>query len=146
MAVGFRCSMPFLPGFLLRVRSTRSRALLAGFCWVIGVGAGAGFTVPASGAQSLSLTPPMGWNDWAHYQCGFTAQTILDNAKLLVNTGLAARGYNTVTIDDCWMQKVARCSRQFAGRSGTVSARNEAAGRRHPCPGPEIRHLRGRRL
>jgi len=47
----------------------------------------------------------MGWNDWAHYQCGFTAQTILDNAQLLVKTGLAARGYKTVTIDDCWMQK-----------------------------------------
>jgi alpha-galactosidase len=47
----------------------------------------------------------MGWNDWAHYQCGFTAQTILDNAKALVKTGLSARGYNTVTIDDCWMLK-----------------------------------------
>ena len=47
----------------------------------------------------------MGWNDWAHYQCGFTEQTILENAKALVTTGLAARGYNTVTIDDCWMAK-----------------------------------------
>lgn len=47
----------------------------------------------------------MGWNDWAHYQCGYTAQTILANAKELVKTGLAARGYNTVTIDDCWMQR-----------------------------------------
>jgi alpha-galactosidase len=53
----------------------------------------------------LAATPPMGWNDWAHYQCGFTAQTILDNATALVKTGLAARGYNTVTIDDCWMLK-----------------------------------------
>lgn len=47
----------------------------------------------------------MGWNDWAHYQCGYTAQTIIANAKALVSTGLATRGYNTVTIDDCWMQK-----------------------------------------
>ena len=47
----------------------------------------------------------MGWNDWAHYQCNFTAQTILDNAHALVKSGLAARGYNTVTIDDCWMLK-----------------------------------------
>lgn len=61
----------------------------------------------ASGAKGelLASVPPMGWNDWAHYQCGFTAQTILDNARALVKTGLAARGYNTVTIDDCWMQK-----------------------------------------
>ena len=47
----------------------------------------------------------MGWNDWAHYQCGYTAQTILDNAHALVSTGLAKLGYDTVTIDDCWMLK-----------------------------------------
>jgi len=55
--------------------------------------------------QRLAVTPPMGWNDWAHYQCGFTAKTILANARALVRTGLAARGYRTVTIDDCWMLK-----------------------------------------
>ena len=53
----------------------------------------------------LAATPPMGWNDWAHYQCGYTAQTILDNANALVSTGLAARGYTLVAIDDCWMAK-----------------------------------------
>ena len=57
----------------------------------------------ARAAQRLAMTPPMGWNDWAHYQCDFTAQTILANARALVRTGLAARGYRTVTIDDCWM-------------------------------------------
>lgn len=64
-----------------------------------------GLTASQSNAQALALTPPMGWNDWAHYQCGFDGQTILDNATALVKTGLAARGYNTVTIDDCWMLK-----------------------------------------
>lgn len=64
-----------------------------------------GLGTPSSSPQLLAATPPMGWNDWAHYQCGYTAQTILSNAKALVSTGLAARGYNTVTIDDCWMQK-----------------------------------------
>jgi alpha-galactosidase len=62
-----------------------------------------GHAAPAT--PQLAPLPPMGWNDWAHYQCGFTAQTILANAKSLVKTGLAARGYDTVTIDDCWMQK-----------------------------------------
>lgn len=69
----------------------------------------AGAVVPSFAAAAegkpLALTPPMGWNDWAHYQCGFTADTILDNAKALVSTGLARLGYDTVTIDDCWMQK-----------------------------------------
>jgi len=63
------------------------------------------FAFAADGPGKLAPTPPMGWNDWAHYQCAFTAQTILSNAKALVKTGLAADGYNTVTIDDCWMQK-----------------------------------------
>jgi len=53
--------------------------------------------------QQLAVTPPMGWNDWAHYQCGYTAATILANARALVRSGLASRGYDTVTIDDCWM-------------------------------------------
>lgn len=60
---------------------------------------------------TLAATPPMGWNDWAHYECNYTAQTILDNAHALVSSGLAARGYDTVTIDDCWMGK----SRNTAG-------------------------------
>lgn len=74
---------------------------LASACWA---------PVPVFGAQAgdkniLAATPPMGWNDWAHYQCGYTAKTILDNARALVSTGLAARGYNLVAIDDCWMGK-----------------------------------------
>jgi alpha-galactosidase len=83
-----------LPAFIL------TTLLLALFC---------GMTIPSFAASAngklLAATPPMGWNDWAHYQCDFTAQTILTNAKELVKTGLAAHGYNTVTIDDCWMQK-----------------------------------------
>ena len=68
--------------------------------------AAVGLSSMALGAQrGLALTPPMGWNDWAHYQCDFTANTILANARALVRTGLAARGYDTVTIDDCWMLK-----------------------------------------
>jgi alpha-galactosidase len=63
------------------------------------------FAAPANDAPPLAATPPMGWNDWAHYQCNYNAQDILSSAKALVTTGLAARGYDTVTIDDCWMQK-----------------------------------------
>ena len=59
-------------------------------------------TIPAAAAP-LAPTPPMGWNDWAHYQCNYNEQTILDNANALVSTGLAAKGYNPVTMDDCWM-------------------------------------------
>ncbi|HJS91294.1 MAG TPA: ricin-type beta-trefoil lectin domain protein [Steroidobacteraceae bacterium] len=76
------------------------------FLLLIAAAAGLGLPRMSLGAQHpLALTPPMGWNDWAHYQCDFTANTILANARALVRTGLAARGYDTVTIDDCWMLK-----------------------------------------
>ncbi|HTV83578.1 MAG TPA: alpha-galactosidase [Acidobacteriaceae bacterium] len=51
----------------------------------------------------------MGWNDWASYQCDHTAQTIFENVQALVRTGLAARGYKIVNIDDCWTQKARDC-------------------------------------
>lgn len=54
-------------------------------------------------AATLAATPPMGWNDWAHYECSVTEQTVVANADALVSTGLAAKGYKTVTVDDCWM-------------------------------------------
>ncbi|MFE9422919.1 ricin-type beta-trefoil lectin domain protein [Kitasatospora sp. NPDC006697] len=61
---------------------------------------------PATAAPTTALlasTPPMGWNDWAHYQCGIDEQTVTANADALVSSGLAAKGYTTVTVDDCWM-------------------------------------------
>ena len=88
-------------------RRSRSLSVVLLLLFLVSVSGAAvpAFGAPAGGSKPLAATPPMGWNDWAHYQCGYTAQTILDNAKELVSSGLAARGYDTVTIDDCWMQK-----------------------------------------
>src|SRR5262249_47967357 len=57
----------------------------------------------ASSYNGLALTPPMGWNDWSYYQCNIDEDLILQQAHALVTTGLAAKGYDTVTTDDCWM-------------------------------------------
>lgn len=67
----------------------------------------------ATNGANLAPLPPMGWNDWAHYGCttnnpyqGHVGpseslfHTVADN---LVSSGLAAKGYKTVTVDDCWM-------------------------------------------
>ncbi len=62
----------------------------------------------ASGGGSyngLALTPPMGYNDWSYYQCGENQNVMLRQARALVRTGLAAKGYDTVTTDDCWMAR-----------------------------------------
>lgn len=61
-------------------------------------------TATSGDGRSLAVTPPMGWNDWAHYQCGVTESIVKANAQALVSSGLAAKGYDTVTVDDCWMQ------------------------------------------
>ncbi|MFC6704418.1 NEW3 domain-containing protein [Flexivirga alba] len=62
-------------------------------------------TAAASGGSynGLALTPPMGWNDWSYYQCNIDESLIVAQAKALVSTGLAKKGYDTVTTDDCWM-------------------------------------------
>ncbi|WP_327303146.1 ricin-type beta-trefoil lectin domain protein [Streptomyces sp. NBC_01298] len=59
----------------------------------------------ATSDTPLALTPPMGWNNWAHYMCDIDEAKVVANADALVTTGLAAKGYDTVTIDDCWMTK-----------------------------------------
>ncbi|WP_405486812.1 ricin-type beta-trefoil lectin domain protein [Streptomyces sp. NBC_00096] len=59
----------------------------------------------ATSATPLALTPPMGWNNWAHYMCDIDEAKVVANADALVSTGLAAKGYDTVTVDDCWMEK-----------------------------------------
>jgi len=80
----------------------------AAFCSLMFLVCGVSATCFAASSgvpHPLAAVPPMGWNDWTHYQCDYTAQTIIANARALVKAGLASRGYNTVTIDDCWMQK-----------------------------------------
>ena len=52
--------------------------------------------------NGLGLTPPMGWNSWNHYGCNISEKVIQENAVLLVETGLAAKGYKYLNIDDCW--------------------------------------------
>ncbi len=75
-------------------------------------GAQASPTATSPNGNALALTPPMGFNNWARYGCdtdspntgdqGPSQQLILEQAQALVDTGLAAKGYDTVTIDDCW--------------------------------------------
>ena len=62
-------------------------------------------TRTAAAAPPLAPTPPMGFNNWARYECNVTEAIMVRNADALVSTGLAAKGYNTVTVDDCWMTR-----------------------------------------
>ncbi|TJZ44027.1 hypothetical protein FCH28_30890 [Streptomyces piniterrae] len=59
----------------------------------------------AAAYPNVAPTPPMGWNNWSYYLCEVNEKVVLDNARALVRTGLADKGYDTVTVDDCWMAK-----------------------------------------
>jgi alpha-galactosidase len=93
------------PSGAMIVDASRRRRFFQAVLGTLFVGISFTILVRAQTTERLALKPPMGWNDWAHYQCDFTADDILANAHALVKTGLASHGYNTVTIDDCWMQK-----------------------------------------
>ncbi|KAJ0037619.1 hypothetical protein Pint_21935 [Pistacia integerrima] len=68
-------------------------------------------------ANTLGLTPPMGWNSWNHFNCNVNETIIKDAADGLVSSGLAQLGYTYVNIDDCWAEKV-------RDKNGNLVARN----------------------
>ena len=57
--------------------SRRTFGVARGF-WTLPVPA---HSAPTRRPKVLAAIPPMGWNDWAHYQCDYTEQTILANAR-----------------------------------------------------------------
>ncbi len=50
----------------------------------------------------LAKTPPMGWNSWNTFAQNINEEMIMQTADAMVETGLAALGYEYVVIDDCW--------------------------------------------
>ncbi len=52
--------------------------------------------------HTLALTPPMGWNSWNAYDIHNTAQRTMGSADAMVRSGLAAKGFNYINIDDGW--------------------------------------------
>lgn len=55
--------------------------------------------------NGLGITPQMGWNSWNHFGCNINEQIIRETTDALISSGLAAKGYNYVNIDDCWNAK-----------------------------------------
>lgn len=50
----------------------------------------------------LQPTPPMGFNDWAAFECGLNESLFVNTAQAMVKNGLLAAGYNRINLDDCW--------------------------------------------
>jgi len=47
----------------------------------------------------------MGWNSWNAFHTDVTEAKVLDSAKAIVDSGLAAKGYRYINIDDGWWLK-----------------------------------------
>jgi alpha-galactosidase len=64
-------------------------------------------TVPAQArpvqAAAMAAVPPAGFNPYYAFGDNYSQDMILQQAKAMVSTGLAAAGYTNVVIDDGWM-------------------------------------------
>lgn len=52
--------------------------------------------------ETISLTPPMGWNSWYASSVGVSAEDIKKVADAFVESGLRDYGWTYVNIDDAW--------------------------------------------
>lgn len=50
----------------------------------------------------VTQRPVMGYNTWYQFGADISEDKVLQQARLLVSTGLAASGYSTVVLDDGW--------------------------------------------
>src|ERR1700754_700934 len=51
----------------------------------------------------LQPTPPMGFNNWARFQCNLNQSLFTDTADAMASNGLRDAGYDRLNLDDCWM-------------------------------------------
>ncbi len=58
-----------------------------------------------AGEHKLALTPPMGWNSWNVWAGAVDAAKVRAAADAMISSGLAAKGYMYVNIDDTWEGK-----------------------------------------
>jgi alpha-galactosidase len=72
---------------------------------ITAVAAAVSMTAPAAhaGPPAFGQLPVMGYNTWYQFGAGVTESAVLQQADYLVNSGLAAAGYDTVNLDDGWM-------------------------------------------
>ncbi|KAJ4303891.1 hypothetical protein N0V88_001491 [Collariella sp. IMI 366227] len=55
--------------------------------------------------EPVGKLPALGFNTWNMYQCDYTADELLTQAKAMVDNGLVKAGYDTFMLDDCYSLK-----------------------------------------
>ena len=95
--------------------------------------------------NGLAATPPMGWNDWYSFGCNVSASLIEQTAQAMVTSGMKAAGYQYVNIDDCWLDPQRAADGSLQADPAKFPDGHQGRRRLRARPGPEARHLRGRR-
>jgi hypothetical protein len=72
------------------------------------------FGISAAINNGLATTPQLAWNSWNHFACGIDETVFRATADAIISTGLAAKGYTYVNLDDCWAK--------FRNPNGTIAA------------------------
>lgn len=52
--------------------------------------------------RGAAALPPMGWNSWNAFTSDIDEEKLLASAQVIVDSGLAAKGYRYIDIDDGW--------------------------------------------
>ncbi len=76
-----------------------------------------------------AATPPMGWSTWNAFATDIDEDKIIGSAQQIVDSGLAAKGYRYINIDDGWALKRRMPRRAYDHPRRQVSL--VARGRRH---------------
>ena len=59
--------------------------------------------LPTSTPSTMAAaTPVLGWNSWNFFRSALNETVVKNTADLLISTGLAAKGYTFVNMDDIW--------------------------------------------
>lgn len=72
------------------------------------------------GAKTAPV-PPMGWSSWNTFRNNINQDIILETARAMQKSGLAAAGYEYVNIDDCWQSSMRDSDGKLQGDLGTFS-------------------------
>lgn len=97
--------------------------------------------------DTLTLTPPLGWNSYDAYGDGINEEEFLANAAWL-KEHLQPFGYDTVVIDFRWWDPDAKTGQECRNEIGTAQDVTDAFGRLQPAPNrfPSARNGQGFRL
>ena len=92
-------------------------------------------TIRLAVGDTISLTPPMGWNSWNTLCYRLTADKAKAAAKAMDASGLADHGWAYINLDDWWEMNNSGCPRiemrknDFGGREDVVGPARDAAGK-----------------